>query len=77
VRSKHSGRRPKTQGQEKQARLPDAEMRQYVKYAQEDERLGDNLTKVTTQLESELVKRRSKFITRREISAYADGVPVF
>lgn len=64
-------------GPELQIRLPEEEMQQYIKFSQEDERLGENLQKVTAQLESELVNRRSKYITRKEVSQYGDDVPVY
>lgn len=63
--------------QEVQIRLPDEQMQQFMKLRQEDERLGENLQKVTAQLERELRNRRTKFITRREVSSYTDNTPIY
>lgn len=63
--------------QELQIRLPDEEMQQYIKFMKENERLGENLQKVESQLEAELVNRRTKFITRKEVMTYSEEVPIY
>lgn len=60
-----------------QIRLPEEQMQQFIKLRQEDERLTENLNKVTAQLDVELRNRRTKFITRREISSYPENTRVF
>lgn len=65
------------QPQQLQIRLPEEEMQQYLKFHKEDERLGENLAKVSSQLEAELVNRRSKFITRKEVMTYNEDVPIY
>ena len=47
--------------------LPDEQLKQYLKLRQEDERLGENLGKLSAQLEHELIQRRTKYLTRHEV----------
>lgn len=57
--------------------LPDEQMKQYYKLHTEDERLGENLNKLSAQLDLELRQRRTKYITRHEISKISPSVPVY
>lgn len=57
--------------------LPDEQMKQYMKLHAEDEHLGDNLSKFSAQLDLELRQRRTKYITRNEVSKLDASVPVY
>jgi chaperonin cofactor prefoldin len=57
--------------------LPPEQLQQYTRYQQENARLAENLSKVTAQLEIELTVRRSKWVTRKEISNLGADVPVY
>jgi len=62
---------------EVQIRLPDEQMKQYMKLHTEDERLGENLGKVSAQLDAELRTRRTKFLTRMELSKINTQSPAY
>jgi chaperonin cofactor prefoldin len=58
-------------------RLPPEQMAQYQRFQQENQRLAENLSKVSGQLESELGARRAKWLTRKEISNLGATQPVY
>ena len=62
-------------GQE--VRLPEEQLQQFLRYRQEEDRYTENLNKLTAQLEVELRNRRTKFITRREISQLNEDAKVY
>ncbi|EAY19965.1 hypothetical protein TVAG_402190 [Trichomonas vaginalis G3] len=57
--------------------FPEEQKKQYYKLCAEDDRLGDNLAKFSAQLELELRQRRTKYLTRHEISKLNPSVPVY
>jgi chaperonin cofactor prefoldin len=58
-------------------RLPPEQLAQYQRFQQENQRLAENLGKVSGQLEAELSARRAKWLTRKEISNLGASVPVY
>lgn len=57
--------------------LPKEAMEQYQKLQQEDTHMTDNLDKLTAQLDIELHKHRSKYITRKELSGLPETTTVY
>lgn len=64
-------------GAQQQIRLPQEQLQQWLKFQQEDDRLNDNLNKVSAQLDAELRARRSKYLTRKEIKQLSPEIPVY
>ncbi|OHT10476.1 Prefoldin subunit 1 [Tritrichomonas foetus] len=57
--------------------FPDELKEQFYKLRNEEDKHTETLARLTAQLEGELKSRRTKFITRREISTYSNDVPVY
>lgn len=57
--------------------LPEEQLKQFYKLRAEETRLGENLGKLTMQLEHELQTRRTKYITRHEVAKLNPSTPVY